>query len=104
MIKATINTNRIKLEGHAGYAEAGKDIVCAAVTGIWYALRTKLEKEQEKGNLKLEKEELPGYLDIRIEQVAVSNEKMVDEVIDTALCGFEEIAEYYPENLFVKKV
>lgn len=30
--------SRIRISGHAGYAESGKDLVCAAVSGITFGL------------------------------------------------------------------
>ena len=42
MIKAHFYRNgdalRLTVKGHAGYSENGDDIVCAAVSGIFYAL------------------------------------------------------------------
>ncbi len=34
MIKVNVTKDKIKVSGHAGYAEAGKDIVCASVSSI----------------------------------------------------------------------
>lgn len=34
MIVVKVNEEKITLDGHAGYAEPGKDIVCAAVTAL----------------------------------------------------------------------
>ncbi len=36
--------NRVCIKGHAGYAEHGKDIVCAAVSGISVGLVNAIEK------------------------------------------------------------
>lgn len=34
MIKVNVTKDRIRVSGHAGYEEAGKDIICASVSGI----------------------------------------------------------------------
>lgn len=34
MIKVNVARDKIKVSGHAGYEEAGKDIVCASVSSI----------------------------------------------------------------------
>ncbi len=34
LIVVKIRENRLTIEGHAGYAEPGKDIVCAGVTAL----------------------------------------------------------------------
>ena len=37
----------LKMSGHAGYSMGGADIVCAAVSGIFYALLGYLANEEE---------------------------------------------------------
>lgn len=34
MIKVNVTKDRIRVSGHAGYEEAGKDIICASVSSI----------------------------------------------------------------------
>lgn len=38
MITVTITENGLTIDGHAGYAEIGKDIVCAAVSSLTQGL------------------------------------------------------------------
>ena len=38
MITVTITDNGLTIDGHAGYAEIGKDIVCAAVSSLTQGL------------------------------------------------------------------
>ena len=38
MIEVRIRPERIEISGHAGYAEPGKDIVCAGVTALMQTL------------------------------------------------------------------
>ena len=42
MIEVTVRKDRITVSGHAGYAEAGKDIVCAGVTALTQSLVSSL--------------------------------------------------------------
>lgn len=35
MIEIIINPNSVRIKGHAGYDEYGKDIVCAAISTIF---------------------------------------------------------------------
>lgn len=44
MIEATIGERRLRVRGHAGYDESGRDIVCAAVSALVYALVGALEE------------------------------------------------------------
>ena len=60
MIRVTAEPGRLTLEGHAGYAPAGQDIVCAAVSALMLALA---ERMQEK-NLVRELIMRPGYMRI----------------------------------------
>lgn len=41
------NNTTLKISGHAGYAERGKDIVCAAVTALACTLEKCIEKTGE---------------------------------------------------------
>ena len=38
MIEVRIRPERMEISGHAGYAELGKDIVCAGVTALMQTL------------------------------------------------------------------
>lgn len=66
MIEVYITENSLTIEGHAGYAEKGKDIVCAAVSvlaqGLIHSLCALTEDEisvkVEDGHIKLEFENL----------------------------------------------
>lgn len=48
MIRAVCSRNGLTVQGHAGYAEAGRDIVCAAASALVWALAGVL---QETGRL-----------------------------------------------------
>ena len=47
------NLMEIKMEGHADYAEAGKDIVCSACSILLFTLLEELQKQQAKGKVKI---------------------------------------------------
>lgn len=44
MIKVIENKDNIIIEGHAGYAPIGKDIVCAGVSALTFTLSASLKK------------------------------------------------------------
>ena len=56
MIKVTFTENpeklSLRLEGHAGYAEPGKDIVCASSAILAYTVAQYVKNEDEEGTLK----------------------------------------------------
>ena len=47
MIEVRIRPERIEISGHAGYAEPGKDIVCAGVTALTQTLIQSIENLTE---------------------------------------------------------
>lgn len=66
LIVVKIRENGLTIDGHAGYAEKGKDIVCAAVSALVQGLIRSLcaftedetSVEVEDGHIKLEYENL----------------------------------------------
>lgn len=47
----------IFIEGHAGYAEKGHDIVCAGISTIWGTLIAELDERQRRGEGELSVED-----------------------------------------------
>ena len=47
MIKIESEKDRLRVSGHAGYAEVGKDIVCSAVSILVVTLVESLKKQNE---------------------------------------------------------
>ena len=96
MIIAEFSKNKngfhVLIEGHAGYSEAGKDIVCAATSGIVYALCGYL-LNFKKESFKINSIET-GRLDI---------ECLTDceDYLQLACLGICQIALEYPENVSV---
>lgn len=96
-ISPILEGNRLNLsiQGHAGYAEAGKDIVCAAVSAITYTLLQAVfdagirpdKFREEAGNF---------YVSAKLDD----RTKIAAQAL---LRGYERIAAAYPENIFVKK-
>ena len=95
MIEVAITQNRVCMQGHARYAEHGKDVVCAAASILWYAVTEKLEKD--KINHKMFEKD--GYAELVIQK---PNETTAT-VLDTMKCGIKLLAENYPEKIFLKK-
>lgn len=95
MIEVVITKNRVCLQGHAGYAELGKDIVCAAASVLWYAVTEKLEKD--KVDFRMHEES--GYAELVIQKPNDTTET----VLDTMKCGIKLLEENYPGKIFLKK-
>lgn len=83
---------RLTIKGHAGYSCKGGDIVCASVSGIFYALAgylTNICKERTKINA-IES----GYADIRCH-------KDCEEAMKLACIGLIQIELSYPGYIIV---
>ena len=89
MITIIVDASRCKVSvnGHAGYDEPGKDIVCAAVSILVYTLAERLN---ETGNL-IDAELSPGYAKIE----AIGNAESAT-TIETIAAGFALLAGEYP--------
>lgn len=96
MITITHSNNEIKIKGHAGYAEHGKDIVCAAISTITQVFLASVE-ELTTDNLKS---------DIRagnavIEYGDLSGRAQV--LMDSFFVGVQMIADEYPQHVKLSK-
>lgn len=97
MIVADFSRNengfRLHIEGHAEYSVSGKDIVCAATSGIVYALCGYL-LNFKKNLFKVNAIE-SGLFDIE----CCSD---CEDYLQLACLGLSQIAREYPENICVK--
>lgn len=99
MIEVKFNPKKhtLSVEGHAGYAEKGKDIVCAAVSILLYTLSYSLagmEELIEDSDIQLE--EGKSYIACKPKKGYRQN---VDLIFWTCLNGFELLSENYPEHV-----
>ena len=84
MIRVIFTDRRMTVQGHAGYGEKGKDVVCAAVSALVYALIATLEETE---NIR-ESVIRPGY--------ATVASKEADRAFDVVQGGLRQIAARYP--------
>ena len=104
MVHAEFFTNKesgsitLKLTGHAGQAEVGKDIVCSAASILAYTVAQALQFMYEEGNLKKKPH-------IKLEKgdtiiVAKPNEESYAEALHTffvAQVGYHLLSHNYPQ-------
>lgn len=87
----------LTIEGHADYAEKGKDIVCSAVSILFYTLAESLESS---GFLikPLEKEVKDGSVRLKVHNKGafVAN---IQLMFWQTMNGFELLANDYPDNV-----
>ena len=100
MINITFNPSafELKVEGHANYGEKGEDIVCAAVSILFYTLAKALN-DSEKMLIEhpiIEEADGNGLISCRPKPEYEAN---VSLIYWTILNGFELIEQNYEENL-----
>ena len=82
-------------EGHAGWAERGEDVVCAAVSAILQAAWLGLERV---ANVAVEGKKHDGMLTVRWPEAARS-QVSVEAIVKTAELAIEQIAQQYPKSV-----
>lgn len=93
MIEVTFSPNQITVEGHAGAAPKGEDLVCAAVTMLVYALEDMLQMYGEG----LETELAEGRYVVN----GQGNCK-AETAIEMFICGVVDLSTHYPEHVKLK--
>lgn len=87
----------LSVSGHAGMEEKGKDIVCSAVSILFYTLIGSLMNAEEafdEGDITYRYEDGDGYISCKPKK---GWENTVKVIYQTVLIGMELIAENYPE-------
>ena len=90
------------VEGHSGYAEAGSDIVCAAISAAVgmtectinevLGLAAPVKVREQDGYVSLK---LPGGL-------SQANERTCQDLLTGMMVYLQAMSEVYPENLIVR--
>ena len=97
MIKVVYNDNfkNLRITGHAGYADKGKDIVCASASSIILS----------SINLALEFNKDVKYTDDlnKIEIINNTNDENVTKVFSNMITCLEDLEKQYPDNIKISK-
>lgn len=87
---------QVTVEGHAEFAENGKDIVCAAVSGILCTAVLGLQKVAK----------LPGQYETGAARALIAPADTDDvkgqAILETMILGFEEIVRQYAEFVSIE--
>lgn len=82
----------LTINGHAGYAEYGKDIICAGVSAIAFALLSWMEHNEE---------EVTDFDEVIVEEgqvfITCSGTDKLATAFQVALMGLIEISRAHPE-------
>lgn len=95
MIAVSVRKDRITVSGHAGFAEAGKDIVCAGVTAL---VQTLVKSFHDLIEDKFEYEISPGRVDIHYGDLSEAGTLLVDSFF----IGICQIASEFPDHVRVE--
>ena len=95
MIAVSVRKDGIEISGHANYAEAGKDIVCAGVTALTQTLIRAIE-ELTRDEIKYEIS--PGRADIHCGDLSEEGKLLVDSFF----IGVCQISNEFPEYVRIE--
>ncbi len=89
----------ITVEGHSGFDERGKDIVCAGISTLLCTLINCLRDEESAGRIKLLRDIVrDGYICFEIEYFDYAKER-TKAITETCVSGLYMLSEQYPEYL-----
>lgn len=92
---------RFELSGHAGYADHGKDIVCAGVTALGFASVNGLEHFLPQALRVTQGED--GYLDCQFGDISEDELNQAQWILQTMKLGIEGIQkEYGPKYIMIE--
>ena len=94
-IKVKYNDNyikEVKITGHAGYDDYGKDIVCASSSSIVITSCNLILKLDESAIKVTQKEGL-------IEVIVIKEEEIVNKVLENMISMLKELSNDYKENV-----
>ena len=95
MIAVSVRKDGIEISGHAGYAETGKDIVCAGVTAL---MQTLIKSIGDLTEDKIEYEISPGKADIHYRNLSEEGKLLVDSFF----IGVCQIADEFPDHVRIE--
>lgn len=92
MIEVKIRPDEITLFGHANYAVAGQDIVCAGVSSL---VRTLIRSIEDLTRDEIEYEVSPGWVDIQYGNLS----ERARTLVDSFFVGICLMADEFPEHV-----
>lgn len=96
MITITRSSSGITIEGHAGYAPRGQDIVCAGVSTL---VQTLIQSFEDLCTDEITYHLKPGWVEIKHGNLSAKGEVLVNSFF----IGIYMIAEKYPDHVKVIK-
>ena len=110
MITATFSYDQedtilsFEITGHAGYADAGEDIVCAAVSVLAIETVNSIEKMANHRMTVKQADEDGGYLFAHVQSNVVGKQHEITQILLKHLyLSLQDVHETYPDYVQLKK-
>lgn len=95
MIRVVKKNNTIKISGHAGFAEVGKDIVCASVSSIIATVVNSI--------INIDKDSISYQDDGSVVTITKENDNsIVDIILNTMIDILKDLEKQYKENIKIE--
>ena len=101
MIRVRYSPRCIRIAGHAGSAPKGQDIVCAAVSALYFTLAQELGRQEKKQNGKLMLRDGGDVRTMRFTEVINGDE--ADHAFEMIVAGMELIEQRYGNYIQVER-
>lgn len=85
----------ITMQGHAGYAARGADIVCASLSALAQALYIRVAETTSETDYDIDIDEDQCLIHVSAKGAIARG------AFDTVLCGLEQVAEAFPEYVAI---
>ena len=93
------NLTGCRLQGHSGWAEAGKDIVCAGASILTCSCVNTLEGEYGIAAQIREQNAEKGILDFDLPEMTEEENQKAQILMSMLRQGLKDLAEAYPQNV-----
>jgi hypothetical protein len=94
-------TRSIEIQGHAGFAQKGEDIVCAGLSTIIQSLAIGLKEILGRTDVEVKKDAESGFMSVSL---GGSEEKCATVLMETAAESLRAMAESYPSHVRITEV
>lgn len=97
------NIHSYEITGHSGYAEAGEDIICAAVSVLAIETVNSIEKLASHRMIVKEADDEGGYLYAETLKDLSEEQNYISQILLKHLYySLEDVAETYPTYVYIK--
>ena len=102
VIKENQTIKTIEATGHSGYAEAGQDIVCSAVSTLMETLANGLT-EIVKANVQVKVDEALPHLSVTLNETDKEKCKLAQVLMGSTLLGIKGVAQEFSKFIKIKE-